>query len=534
MPRPSLGSKQTSRPPGLLSLAARELAAEAAKARLARYRDDPARFVIECFRWPEGEGPTDFQLELLRELPRRRRMAVRGPHGLGKTALACWLVLWFAVTRDGLAEADWKVITTASAWRQLEHYLWPELHKWVRLLDWARLGRAPFDERTELLQLALKLSGGAALAAASDKPESVEGAHASQLLYIFDEAKSIPPPTWDAAEGALASGNCYALAISTPGEPQGRFYDIHSRKPGYEDWWVRHVTLEECLAAGRVSPEWVEQRAVQWGSTSAVFKNRVLGEFASSEAEGVIPLAWVEAANERWRSWQESGEWPPFTCVGVDVARGGGDATVLALRHQRAIRELRRRHVADTMAVTGEVAAVLQQYGGRAVVDVIGVGAGVVDRLKEQDFTVDPFNASEHTDAQDASGLLGFMNKRSAAWWGMRELLDPASDNQIALPPDDLLTGDLTAPHWQHMSSGRIAVESKDKVRERIGRSTDDGDAVVQAFWQEPEDIHVFRVGRAGPREKKPGDRRGRVVMTKSLDRKDRNRIVIPLNHKFR
>jgi hypothetical protein len=510
-----------------LALAARGVAAEAARARLARYRHDPALFVVECFRWSEGEGPTAFQLELLPELARRRRVAVRGPHGLGKTALACWLILWFALTRDGLPDADWKVVTTASAWRQLEHYLWPELHKWARRLDWAKLGREPFDERTQLLQLTLRLSHGEAFAAASDKPELVEGAHASHLLYIFDEAKSIPSPTWDAAEGALASGRCYALAISTPGEPAGRFYDIHSRKPGYEDWFTRHVTLQECTQAGRVSPEWAEQRRRQWGENSAVYQNRVLGQFASSESDTIIPLAWVEAANERWLAHEEAGDWAPFTCVGVDVARGGADVTVLALRHGEMIKELRRHNVADTMAVTGFAAGVLQAHGGRAVVDVIGIGAGVVDRLKEQSFTVDPFNASEHTDAKDHSGELGFANKRSAAWWGLRELLDPASDHAIALPPDDRLTGDLTAPHWRVLSGGKILVESKEEIRRRIGRSTDDGDAVVMAFWKEPEDVHVFRIGRAGPRQDgQPSKLRKRTVLRVVKDGPDRGRII--------
>jgi len=492
LPGNSTVSKQTSKSPSLLALAAAELAGEAARARLARCRDDPALFAAECLTWASGEGPTPYQLEALRELKRRRRVALRGPHSLGKTALAAWIVLWFAVTRDALQTGDWKVVTTASAWRQLSHYLWPEIHKWARRLRWDRLGREPFDGRTELLQLILKLRRGEAFAAASDKPDLIEGAHADRLLYVFDEAKAIPPPTWDAAEGALASGDCYALAISTPGEPQGRFFDIHTRKPGYEDWWVRHVTILECMEAGRVLPDWVEQRKAQWGEGSAVYQNRVLGQFASSAEDGVIPLAWVEAANARWYALQESDAWEPFSSVGVDVARSGGDVTVLALRYGDAIRELRRLGGADTMATTGAVAGVLDAHGGEAMVDVIGIGAGVVDRLREQRKAVTPFNASEHTDAKDRSGELGFANKRSAAWWAMRELLDPAADSVIVLPPDDLLTGDLTAPHWRVMSGGHIQVEGKDEIKKRLGRSTDDGDAVVMAFWRKPAEAEVW------------------------------------------
>jgi hypothetical protein len=504
----NLATSKQSKPPNLFALAARGLAAEAAKARLARYRQDPALFLTECIAWASGEGPADYQLEILRELAQRRRVAVRGPHGLGKSGVAAWAILWFALTRDGLPGADWKVVTTASAWRQLDHYLWPELHRWARRLRWDRLGRdIPFNERTELLDLILKLEHGQAFAVASDRPESIEGAHADQLLYVFDEAKAIPPATWDAAEGALASGDCYALAISTPGEPQGRFYDIHARKPGLDDWWVRHVTLEECIAAGRVNTEWAEQRGLQWGEGSAVYQNRVLGEFASSEEDGVIPLAWIEAANRRWEALNDSGEWPDFTCVGVDVGRGG-DATVLALRHGEAIRELRRYGVADTMTVTGHVAGVLRGHGGHAVVDVIGIGAGVVDKLREDKQAVAAFNAGGATDWKDRSGEMLFANKRAAAWWNLRELLDPANGHAVALPPDDLLTGDLTAPHWRPTSGGRIVVESKEEIRKRLGRSTDSGDAVVQAFWREPAAVEpVFRIARIS-RSGGPGAKR--------------------------
>src|SRR5512139_677923 len=103
------------------------------------YRDDPVGFVLDCIQWrPDEDGPASYQAGILQQLPTARRVAARGPHGLGKTALAAWALLWFALVWEG---ADWKVITTASAWRQLEKFLWPEVHKWARRLDWAAIGR---------------------------------------------------------------------------------------------------------------------------------------------------------------------------------------------------------------------------------------------------------------------------------------------------------------------------------------------------------------------------------------------------------
>lgn len=461
------------------------------------YWNDPAGFVTDCIRWGKDK-PTAYQLTNLQALATHKRVAIRGPHGLGKTAESAWAVLWFALTRD-LAGADWKIPTTASAWRQLTHYLWPEIRKWARRLDWERVGRRPFLDGTELLTLNLKLRNGEAFAVASNDPATIEGVHADQVLYVYDEAKTIPAETFDASEGAFAgagadtAAEAYALASSTPGVPAGRFYDIHKRAPGLEDWHTIHVTLDDAVGAGRVSREWAEQRCRQWGAQSAVYLNRVQGEFAASEEDGVIPLAWVEAANERWLARDLTADLGPLAAVGVDVARSGADRTVLALRRGLRVSELRRESKQSTTETTGQVVGVLRDTPAVAVVDVIGIGAGVVDQLREQRRPVVAFNASAGTSLLDRSGELGFVNCRAAAWWQLREMLDPSCGEPVELPPDDLLTGDLTAPTWRVMSGGRIQVESKDDIRKRLGRSTDDGDAVVQCFWQgEPEQVSQF------------------------------------------
>lgn len=455
------------------------------------YYDDPAGFAKHCIQWPREQGLTEYQNDILTALGVEKRAAVRGPHGLGKSALSAIAILWFATTRDQ-AGVDWKVATTAGAWRQLIRYLWPEIHKWSKRLRPEMIGRPRFT-RNELLALNLNLHHGSAFAVASSDPQLIEGVHADEVLYIFDESKSIDAGVFDAAEGAFSGAGpeggalaAYALAVSTPGSPNGRFYDIHKRVAGFEDWWTRHVTKDECIAAGRMSADWAEARARQWGVTSGIYANRVLGEFHSDDKDGLIPLGWVEAANERWRQWVEDGSPAvdgPRT-VGVDVARSGEDATVLALRNGPAIVRLDKHNKEDTMQTTGRVKGILDADPAMtAIVDVIGVGGGVVDRLREQKLKVEAFNASEATEMKERAGELGFANTRAAAWWLMRELLDPAYDSDLMLPDDDLLTGDLCTPTWKVQSGGKILVESKDDIRKRLGRSTDCGDAVVQAFW---------------------------------------------------
>lgn len=215
------------------------------------------------------------------------------------------------------------------------------------------------------------------------------------------------------------------------------------------------------------------------------------------DAWQVIPAAWVYAAEERYRALQD---WPGgyrFVCVGADIGAGGDktvfadrviveppeDAPDMALPARQAILSLRRYDHKDTMLTVGLLAKQLRELGGHAIVDVIGIGAGVVDRLREQEYQVIGFNAGERSERRDRSGQLGYANQRSAAWWMLRELLDPANGEDIALPPDSMLRADLLAPRWHPNSSGRIQVESKEDIRKRIGRSTDDGDAVMMAWF---------------------------------------------------
>jgi hypothetical protein len=451
------------------------------------YEHDLLAFVHDCIDFADDEVLASYQEEILGNFIANRRTAVRSCHGAGKTALAAWVVLWGVLTAN-----DVKVPTTASAWRQLTKFLWPEVHKWAERLRWHKIGRDPFTGR-ELMSRNLRLSSTCeAFAVASHNYHLIEGAHANRIVYVFDEAKAIPDETWDAAEGAFASGECYALAISTPGPPAGRFYDIHKRATGYEDWQTRHITLDEACGAGRVNAEWAEQRRRQWRPESAVYQNRVLGEFAASDEDSIIPLSWVELATDRWHMLADAGqlELDRTSVVGVDVARGGGDLTVMALGDGEVVLELRQYDYASTMPTAGHVKGIMDRYKARAVIDVIGIGAGVVDRLVELGYPRDrvmPFNAGERTSLTDRSGELGFVNKRAASWWLVREMLDPDSGVPVALPDDDQLIGELTTPKWGNNSSGRITVEGKDQVRKRLsGRSTDNADAVIMALtWRQ-------------------------------------------------
>ncbi len=458
------------------------------------YRNDLAAFAHDCIDYGDGEGPNAYQTEILAEVAKRGRVAFYGPHGIGKT-----FIMSIAALHGVLCFNNTKVPTTASAWRQLSTFLWPEIHKWASRIKWDKVGREPFLYKQELMALRLRRGSTCeAYAVASSDHNKIEGAHAAHVgskmppgmvMYIYDEAKAIKNETFDASEGAFATEGTIARAIagSTPGPPLGRFHDICSRKPGYGDWWVKHITIDEAIAAGRISAAWAEQRKEQWGEKSAIYRNRVLGEFAADEENTIIPLHFVEAAVERWYEWRENKQ-GDLVALGVDIGGEGIDPTVIAPVYatsdgKKIVEELHEHSRKDLMDVVGTIIELIS--GNKKIeliVDVIGLGAGVVSRLREMNYEVLAFNAAEHSDLMDITGEVQFLNTRAASWWGMRELLDPSNNNWIALPPDGVLIGQLTAPTHSMTSFGKRQVESKKDIRKRLHTSTDRADAVIMGL----------------------------------------------------
>lgn len=465
-----------------------------------RYRRDPVAFAREVLHMDLAP----YQQKVLRLLVEKRRVCFRSLHGAGKTTIAAAAILWFVGVHD-----ECKVPTTASAWRQLTDFLWPEIHKWALNADWWRVGLKVRDGK-ELMKLRLQFSSNRfAFAISSNDEAKIEGAHSAAIMYVFDEAKAIIPAIWDAAEGALGTENAFALALSTPGDNSGRFFEIQTDRDKYSAWATVYATIEEVIAAGRTTQEWLEGRAREWGVDSVMYKRRALGQFAEDAGDTLIPLHLVERAQERWwvlvqktkdlidqgvdEKEAEEQVWGPMTHLGVDPAREGVDKTGWSFRHSLAIRKVERTDESDTMVTAGITIRHMQNNTAEARIDTNGLGAGVFDRVrdvwkqgklrqpKEKNLPVIPINSAHGTKARDRSGEMTFNRMRDFLWWNMRELLD-AKDSQIALPPDDNLTRDLTAPKWTTTSSGKIQVEQKPDIKKRIGRSPDVGDATIMAF----------------------------------------------------
>lgn len=224
------------------------------------------------------------------------------------------------------------------------------------------------------------------------------------------------------------------------------------------------------------------------------------GDFLAGREDNpfqLVPTAWVEAAQERWRN----GSRPkvPMSGVGVDPSRGGADETVIAKRFGSWFEELIVRpgsEACDGPTVAGWVVSELRD-GAEACVDAIGIGSSVYDHLKQINVTARAMVASQTSDARDRTGTLGFVNKRAEWMWRFREALDPDYGSEVSLPPDPKLKSELCAPRWRLRTNG-IQVESKDDIKKRIRRSTDRGDAVAYA-WAAEEGRAFRRRGGGKP-----------------------------------
>lgn len=219
------------------------------------------------------------------------------------------------------------------------------------------------------------------------------------------------------------------------------------------------------------------------------------GDFQAGMQEDpwqVIPEAWVQAAMDRWEPLETR---RPMDSLGVDVARGGQDQTILAPRHGNWFAELVCYPGTETPNGPMVAGLVIQERRDAAPVhiDIIGVGSSPYDFLIENGVQAVPINGAEA--AKDGfgnpetskEGELTFFNKRSMLYWRMREALDPANGEMISLPPDDELRKDLCTPKWTFGKTG-IKVESKEDIVKRIEHSPDKGDAVVYANVDTPKE----------------------------------------------
>lgn len=443
---------------------------------LLEWAADPDLFVREAL----GAEPESWQTAALRAVAQHDRIAIRSGHGVGKSALLAWLVLWFLMTR-----APCKLPCTAPTAHQLQDILWGEIAKWSRRLRERHPVLADLvqvkSDRVELKEAAAE-AFAVARTARKETPEAFQGFHSENLLFIVDEASGVDDAIFEVGEGAMSTPGAKTVLTGNPTRTSGYFYDAFHR--GRAAWTTLKVP---CADSRLVSRAYAAGMASRYGSESNIYRVRVMGEFPTSEDDAVIPLAWCEAAVGR-----DVQPIPGFRVVwGLDVARFGSDRTALAKRRANVLLEpVKAWHGLDTMQVCGVIVHEYETAGdaddtaldrnreptlpGEILVDSIGLGAGVVDRLRELGLPARGVNVAE------ASAIDTRHNRhRDELWWRAREWFQ-ARDG--AMPDDPALIAELSLPKYRFTSAGKIQVESKDDLKSRGVQSPDLADAFCLTF----------------------------------------------------
>lgn len=438
-----------------------------------------------------GADPTEQQRDASRNLVVKRRVSIRSGHGTGKSTFMAWCVMWFLACYFPA-----KVPATAPTSHQLEDVLWSEIAKWHRVMK-ERLPAVgeQFEWSSGAFRLKSAPNEGFAVARTSrpERPEALQGFHADNILFLIDEASGVADNVFEVAEGALSTDGAFVVMAANPTRQSGYFFDSHHKMRSA--WAALHWSGVD---SPRVSRTYIENMRKKYGERSPVYKVRVLGEFVGA-ADGVISLELCEAARVRDVAVIHSAK----VIWGVDVARFGDDSSALAKRkgnHQ--LEKIKEWWGKDTMQLSGLIKEEWDQtpVKDRPVsinIDVIGIGAGVVDRLKELNLPAHGVNVAE-SEAPNADGKRQFNRLRDQLWWRCREWLE-AKDCKL-IEDDDELVAELTTPTYNILSNGLTKVEGKPELKARGVKSPNLADAWNNTFaelslktddWDDPIKVNT-------------------------------------------
>ncbi|MCI0879720.1 MAG: hypothetical protein J4N78_12635 [Chloroflexi bacterium] len=444
-----------------------------------------AREILNVQLWSKQE-------EVLSALTHNRRVAVKSGNGLGKGFSAAVAVLWFLYCHDPAV-----VLSTAPTFRQVRHILWRQIHRLYRNSK-TPLGGKMLETRWELAddRYAIGLS--------ADTADQFQGFHSDNLLIVVDEAEGVSDEIYEAIESVMTSALPRLLLIGNPTTVSGAFRRaFYQERRLYYTITISALDSPNVIAGTTVVPglataEWVEERRETWGEDNPIYVARVLGEFPDQAEDTLIKLSDIEAAalgasTERAApdSAVESTDAGTVTdaddevVLAVDVARFGSDSSVILRRRGTRVEKIQTYHKMDTMELTGWVVAAIQECRpDRMYIDEIGVGAGVVDRLREMGYGVRGINVAKRAGHDEL-----FANRRAEGFWHLRELF---ATGRIAIPSDNQLMGELAALRYSYDSQGRLLMESKDSMRQRGLPSPDKADALMLAFLEPAQRVKLW------------------------------------------
>jgi len=455
---------------------------------VAQFYADPYGFVMWAFPWNTGDligfhGPDDWQRDVLVEIGeevKKRgfdgvnpvkpiREATSSGHGIGKSALTAWLIIWIMATRMYA-----KGVVTANTGDQLKTKTWGELGKW--------LGRSIFNRWFEYnnskgnMTLYHKNYPESwrvdALTCKEENSESFAGLHSagSTPFYLFDEASAVPDKIWEVAEGGLTDGEPMFFVFGNPTRNTGNFSKCF--KSMRHLWNCRQIDSRQAkMTNNALIDEWERD----WGEDSDFFRVRVRGVFPRASDMQFIPGDSVYEAQRR--SPQYLGT-DPLIC-GVDLARGGGDNCFVQFRRgfdakSERVYKIPAEKSRDSTRVISLLATIFDDHDPDLIcVDETGLGGPIADRLSQLGYPVIGINFGS-----EALQKKYYVNRVAEMWANMRKwLMQGGSINS-----NPQLETELTDREFMHNSKDQLVMESKDQLKKRGLASPDWADALALTF----------------------------------------------------
>ena len=440
---------------------------------IAEFYDDPVGYIYYAFAWGEGElaefdGPDTWQLEQLERIGQRFRddpeatirEATASGHGIGKSALTAWIILWAMSTRphlNGVITANTTTQLSTKTWRELA--LW---HKRAINTHWFKWTATKFFhvDHPETWFCA-------AIPNTEHNSEAFAGLHARHVLLLYDEASGIPDVIWEVSEGAMTTPRAMWLVYGNPTRNTGRFRECFASDS--HRWTTRQIDSRTCKMTNKKEiDEWINT----YGEDSDFARVRVKGEFPRAGSVQFIPSDLVEFAMRNDVELEAHMTMP--LVMAVDVARFGDDKSVVVLRQGRKVIRIWKFRELNTMQLATEVAALAKEVKPHALFcDVVGVGAGVVDRLRMLGFDVIEVNAGLGPEDEQT-----YYNKRAEMWGRLKHWLLLGAD----IPNDPDLHKALIGIEYGFDEKERIRLERKADMKARGLDSPDEGDALAYTF----------------------------------------------------
>lgn len=474
---------------------------------------DPLRFVQVAFPWgkdllKDWAGPDKWQLQVLTDIRDRLQAgepmdgvlneAVAAGHGVGKSALVAWIVLWALCTYP-----DTRGVVTANTATQLKTKTFSEIAKWHNLClfkDWFACSamsivcKQPGHEQTWRID---------AIPWSDTNPESFAGLHnaGKRIIVVFDEASAISDAIWEVTEGALTDRRTqiFWLCFGNPTRNSGRFYECFNR---FRHVWIhRHVDGRDAIGTNK---EKIAEWARDYGEDSDFFKVRVRGVFPDTSDMQFISRASVEEAASR--TLPHVSYLRTVAIIGVDVARFGDDSSVIWTRFALDARSVPKKKFRgldghELGAKIAEHYNELRQMGvGKIIIniDVGGVGSSPADWLRHNGYPANEINFGAA-----AVNPQRFKNLRAEMWGRMKEWI--GAGGCIPADDEDLVT-DLTGVEYGYTPTNQILLEKKEDMKRRGLSSPDNADALALTFAirvnEYLDDMPSPTLPRRGPKQK--------------------------------